>query len=108
MPSALPEDIQLFISRFQELRKKTGNWSQLVLKGAQLRELPEHAGVQIILCKNHAVDEKELAEEVEQTVLRELNVKMKIQVCTPDSDPRFEDPVIDLSGLIDMEIDIEE
>ena len=108
MPSALPEDIQLFISRFQELRKKTGNWSQFVLKGAQLRELPEHAGVQIILCKNHAVDEKELAEEVEQTVLRELNVKMKIQVCTPDSDPRFEDPVIDLSGLVDMEIDIEE
>ena len=45
---------------------------------------------------------------MEQTVLRELNVKMKIQVCTPDSDPRFEDPVIDLSGLIDMEIDIEE
>lgn len=107
-PSALPEDIQLFISRFQELRKKTGNWSQFVLKGAQLRELPEHAGVQIILCKNHAVDERELAEEVERIVLEELNVKMKIQVCTPDSDPRAEDPVIDLSEMVNMEIDIEE
>ena len=108
IPSALPDDIQLFISRFQELRKKVGSWSQFVLKGAQLRELPEHSGVQIILCKNHAVDEKDLAEEVEQAVLKELNVKMKIQVCTPDSDPRFEDPVIDLSGMVNMEIDIEE
>lgn len=107
-PSALPEDIRLFISRFQELRKKIGSWSQMVLKGAQLRELPEHAGVQIVLCKNHAVDENELAEELEQVVLKELNVKMKVQVCTPDSDQRPEDPVIDLTGLVDMEIDIDE
>lgn len=108
IPSALSEDIQLFISRFQELRKKTCNWTRFVLKGAQLRELPEHTGVQIILCKNHAVDEKELADEMEQLVLKEINVKMKIQVCTPDSDPRSSDPVIDLSGLVNMEIDIEE
>lgn len=108
IPSALPEDLQLFISRFQELRKKTGNWSQFVLKGAQLRELPEHAGVQVILCKNHAVDEKELAEELERLILKELNVKMKVQVCTPENDFRPEEPMIDLSGLIDMKIEIDE
>ena len=79
-PSALPEDIQLFISRFQDLRKKTCSWSRFVLKGAQLRELPEHTGIQIILCKNHAVDEKELAEEVEQVVQKELNVQMKLGI----------------------------
>ena len=107
-PSALPEDIQLFISRFQDLRKKTCSWSRFVLKGAQLRELPEHTGIQIILCKNHAVDEKELAEEVEQVVQKELNVQMKIQICTPGSDPSPEDPVIDLSEMVHMEIDIEE
>lgn len=107
-PSALPEDIQLFISRFQDLRKKTCSWSRFVLKGAQLRELPEHTGIQIILCKNHAVDEKELAEEVEQVVQKELNVQMKIQICTPGSDLSPEDPVINLSEMVHMEIDIEE
>ncbi len=108
IPSALPEDIQLFIGRFQELRKKTGRWGQMVLKDAQLRELPGHAGIQIILCKNHAVDEDGLAEEMEQVIRRELNVEMKVQVCTPDSDQRPEEPVIDLTGLVDMEIDIDE
>lgn len=106
-PEALPRDIQEFIGRFQEIRKKTGSWSQLVLKGAQCRELPEHAGVQIILCKEHAVDEKELAEEVEQVVERELNVRMKVQICTPKTDTRALEPVIDLSKAINMDIDIE-
>lgn len=105
---ALPEDIRRFIENFQELRKKAGSWQQMVLKGAQCRELPEHTGVQIILCKNHAIDENELAERLEQLTEQEMNVKMKVQVSTPDSDPRAADPVIDLSGFIDMEIEIEE
>lgn len=106
-PEALPKDIQEFIGRFHEIRKKTGSWSQFVLKGAQCRELPDHAGVQIILCKEHAVDEKELAEEVEQVVERELNVRMKVQICTPKTDTRALEPVIDLSKAINMDIDIE-
>lgn len=107
-PETLPGDIKTFISRFQELRKKTGTWSQFVLKGAQCRELPEHAGIQIILCKNHAVDEKELAEEVEQVILRELGAGIHVQVSMPDNDLRAGEPVIDLSGFIDMPIDIDE
>lgn len=107
-PEALPEDIRNFISRFQEFLSKMSPWSRNLLKGAQCRELPEHAGVQIILCKNHAVDEKELAEEMEQIIQKELNVEMNIQVSVPENDPRAEEPVIDLSGLIDMEIDIDE
>ncbi|MFG6333437.1 MAG: DNA polymerase III subunit gamma/tau [Lachnospiraceae bacterium] len=105
---ALAEDVQTFIGRFQELRKKAGPWLRSVLKGAQCRELPEHAGVQIVLCRNHAVDEKELAERVEELIERELKVKMKVQISTPDSDPRAEEPAVDLSGLIDMEIVIED
>ncbi|MDE6960664.1 MAG: DNA polymerase III subunit gamma/tau [Lachnospiraceae bacterium] len=105
---ALSEDTRAFIDRFQELRKKTSTWSQFVLKGAQLRELPGSTGMQIILCKNHAVDEKDLSAEVEQVIEREMGVKMHIQVCTPGSDPRAEEPVIDLSGMIDMEIDIDQ
>lgn len=106
-PDALPKDIQEFIGRFQEIRKKVSSWSQFVLKGAQCRELPEHQGVQIILCKDHAVDEKELAEEVEQVIERELQVRMKVQVCTPNTDTRPMEPVIDLSKAINMDIDIE-
>ncbi len=64
--------------------------------------------MQIILCKNYAVDEKELAGELEQIARRELNVELGIQVSTPESDARAEEPVIDLSGFINMEIDIEE
>ncbi len=107
-PEALSEEIRTFIGRFQELRKKTGTWSQFVLKGAQCRELPEHGGIQIILCKNHAVDEKELAEEVEQVILKELGCSIHVIVSMPDSDPRSEEPVIDLSGFIDMPIDIDQ
>lgn len=73
-----------------------------------MRELPGSTGMQIILCKNHAVDEKDLSAEVEQVIEREMGVKMHIQVCTPGSDPRAEEPVIDLSGMIDMEIDIDQ
>ena len=107
-PEALPEDIQNFLSRFQELRKKVSPWFQMVLKGAQCRELPEHAGVQIVLCKNHPVDETELAAEIEQMVLREMNLRLKIQISIPGEDERAGEPVIDLSGFIDMKIDIDE
>ncbi len=107
-PEALPDDIRMFLSRFQELRRKVGAWSQNVLKGAQCRELPEHAGVQIILSRNHAVDEKELAEELEQVIEQELNVKMKVEINTPEQDERAWEPVIDLSGMINMEIEIDE
>lgn len=106
-PEALPKDIQEFIGRYQEIRKKTGSWSQFVLKGSQCRELPDHAGVQIILCKEYAVDEKELAEEIEHVIEKELNVRMRVQVCTPKTDTRPQDPVIDLSKAINMDIDIE-
>ncbi|MBS6397736.1 MAG: DNA polymerase III subunit gamma/tau [Clostridiales bacterium] len=106
-PEALPADIRTFIDRFQEIRRKTGSWSQFVLKDAQCRELPEHGGVQIILCRDHAVDEKELAEEVEQVIERELNVRMKVQVCTPMTDTRPQEPVIDLAKSINMDIDID-
>lgn len=106
-PEALPKDIQTFIGRFQEIRKKTGSWSRFVLQGAQCRELPDHAGVQIILCKDHAVDEKELAEEVEQVIERELNVRMRVQISTPKTDTRPSEPVIDLSKSINMDIDID-
>ena len=54
------------------------------------------------------MDEKELAERVEELIERELKVKMKVQISTPDSDPRAEEPAVDLSGLIDMEIVIED
>lgn len=106
-PEALPKDIQTFIGRFQEIRKKTGSWSRFVLQGAQCRELPDHAGVQIILCKDHAVDEKELAEELEQVIERELNVRMRVQISTPKTDTRPQEPVIDLSKSINMDIDID-
>lgn len=106
-PEALPKDIQTFIGRFQEIRKKTSSWSRFVLQGAQCRELPDHAGVQIILCKDHAVDEKELAEEVEQVIERELKVRMRVQISTPKTDTRAQEPVIDLSKSINMDIDID-
>ncbi|MBR5510277.1 MAG: DNA polymerase III subunit gamma/tau [Lachnospiraceae bacterium] len=106
-PEALSKDVQEFIARFQEIRKKASQWSQFVLKGAQCRELPEQGGVQIILCRDHAVDEKELAEEVEQVVERVMNVRMKVQVCTPHTDTRPTEPVIDLSKAINIDIDIE-
>lgn len=106
-PEALPEDIQALIGRFQEIRRKSGPWSQYVLQGAQCRELPDHAGVQIILCKDHAVDEKELAEEMEKVIERELNVRMRVQISTPKTDTRAQEPVIDLTKAINMDIDIE-
>ena len=59
------------------------------------------------MCKDHAVDEKELAEEVEKAVERELKVRMKVQISTPGTDARSQEPVIDLSKVIDMDIDIE-
>lgn len=108
IPEALPEDIRTFVKRFQELRKRLRPWLQMVLKDAQCRELPDHHGVQIVLCQNHAIDEKELAAEVEAMVEEVLKVRLNVQVCTPDSDERAQEPLLDLSGMIDMDIEIEE
>lgn len=105
---ALPEDIKTFISRFQELRKRLRPWSQIVLKDAQCRELPGHGGVQIVLALNHAVDEKELAAEVEDMTEKILNVRFPIQITIPKMDERAEEPMMDLSGVIHMDIEIEE
>lgn len=106
-PEALPEDIRAFVSHFHEIRKKASPWSQFVLKDANIRELPDHSGVQIVLCKNHAVDEKDLEQEVEKLIERELNVHIHVQLCTPQADTRSQEPVIDLSQAIAMDIDIE-
>ena len=107
VPEALPKDVQTLIARFQEIRKKTGGWAQNVLKGAQMRELPGHTGVQIVLNKNHPVDEEALAGEVEQTIEKELHVRMAVQICTPATDTRAQEASIDLSDMIHMDIDIE-
>ena len=104
---ALPEDVRTFVKRFQELRKRLRPWLQMVLKDAQCRELSDHGGVQIVLCQNHAADEKELAEEVETMVEEVLHVQLHVEVCTPDTDERAQEPVLDLSGMIDIDIDIE-
>lgn len=106
-PEALPEDVQMFIGRFQELRKKLGGMNSVMLKGASLRELPDHTGVQILLARDLPVDERELAETLEQMIDRELHVRMKVQISTPRTDTRPQEPKLDLSGAIDMDIDIE-
>lgn len=105
---ALPEDIKTFISRFQELRKRLRPWSQIVLKDAQCRELSGHSGVQIVLALNHAVDEKELAAEIEDITEKILNVRFPIQITIPKMDERAAEPMMDLSGVIHMDIEIEE
>jgi len=106
-PAALPKDVQTFIGRFQELRKKMGGMNSVMLKDAAVRELPDHAGVQIILSRELPVDEQELAENVEQMIEKELHVRMKVQISTPRTDTRPQEPVIDLSQAIHMNIDIE-
>ena len=109
-PELLPADIKMFLNRFQEIRKKTGSWARQVLKNAGFRELPDHSGVQIILCRDYAVDEQTLAEEIEQTAAREFQMDIRIQVRTPQTDVGSQDPWIDmddLSNSIDMEIEIE-
>ena len=80
------------------------------MKNAGFRELPDHSGVQIILCRDYAVDEQTLAEEIEQTAAREFQMDIRIQVRTPQTDVGSQDPWIDmddLSNSIDMEIEIE-
>ena len=52
-------------------------------------------------------DTEALAADLEVLVERELGVRMKFQVHTPHNDPRPQEPVADLSGLIDMEIEID-
>ena len=104
---ALSTDVRMFVDRFQELRRKMGGMQSQQLKDAVLRELPDGTGVQIILARELPVDEQELADSVEKMIERELKVRMKVQIHTPHTDPRPQDPVTDLSGFIDMDIDIE-
>ena len=104
---ALSADVRMFVDRFQELRRKMGGMQSQQLKDAVLRELPDGTGVQIILARELPVDEQELAASVEKMIEKELKVRMKVQIHTPHTDPRPQEPVTDLSGFIDMDIDIE-
>ncbi|MDO4261287.1 MAG: DNA polymerase III subunit gamma/tau [Eubacteriales bacterium] len=106
---ALSEDARLVVDNFQRLRKKLGGMQGPQLKDAVCRELPDGSGVQIILARDLPVDEAALAEDVAALIERELGVRMKVQVNTPQTDPRPQEPVAALSGLdmIDMEIEIE-
>lgn len=106
----LPADTRMFLDRFQEIRKKTGSWARQVLKNAGYRELPDHSGVQIILCRDYAVDEQALAEEIQQTAAEEFQMKIRVQVRTPQTDTDSKEPWIDMGELrdsIDMDIEIE-
>lgn len=80
---ALSTDVQMFVDRFQELRRKMGGMQSQQLKDAALRELPDGTGVQIILARELPVDEQELADSVEKMIERELKVRMKVQIHTP-------------------------
>ena len=104
---ALPEDVQTFIGRFQEIRRKLGGMNSVILKDASLRELPEHTGVQIILSRDWPVDEQELSQAVEEMTEKMLNVHMKVQISIPGTDTRAEEPALDLSGLVGMPIELE-
>ena len=97
----------MFMGRFQELRRKMGGMQSQQLKDAVCRELPDGSGIQVILGRELPVDEQALAADLEMLVERELGVRMKFQVHTPHNDPRPQEPVADLSGLIDMEIEID-
>ena len=104
---AMSEDVQLFINRFQELRRKMGGMQSQQLKDAVVRELPEGAGIQVILGRELPVDEQALSEDLQRMIEKELHVQMKVQVHTPHTDPRPQEPVADLSGFIDMEIEVD-
>ena len=100
----------MILDRFEEIRKKTGSWARQVLKNAGYRELPDHSGVQIILCRDYAVDEQALAEEIQQTAAEEFQMKIRVQVRTPQTDTDSKEPWIDMGELrdsIDMDIEIE-
>lgn len=107
LQEALSEDVQQFVKRFQEFRKKLGGMQAQQLKGAVCRELPDHSGAEIILGRELPVDEQALARDLEQLVEKEMQVRMNIKVHTPRSDPRPEEAVLDLSGLINMEIEVD-
>ncbi|MCD8249004.1 MAG: DNA polymerase III subunit gamma/tau [Lachnospiraceae bacterium] len=107
LPEALSEDVQQFVKRFQEFRKKLGGMQAQQLKGAACRELPDRLGAEIILSRELPVDEQALAQDLERLVEKEMQVRMSIKVHTPHSDPRPEEAVLDLSGLIDMEIEVD-
>ena len=104
---ALPQDVQDFIERFPQIRKKMGGMNSVLLKDASLRPLPDYSGVQIILGRELPVDEGALAEAAEQTIEKELKVHMKVQISTPRTDNRASEPAFDLSQAIYMDIDIE-
>jgi hypothetical protein len=81
--------------------------NSVLLKDANVRELPDHGGVQIILRENLPVDEVQLSADVEAMIEKELHVSMKVQISTPQTDARPQEPVIDLSQAIAINIDIE-
>ncbi|MCC8163757.1 MAG: DNA polymerase III subunit gamma/tau [Lachnospiraceae bacterium] len=107
LPEALSEDVQQFVKRFQEFRKKLGGMQAQQLKGALCRELPDRSGAEIILGRELPVDEQALAQDLGRLVEKEMQVRMNIKVHTPHTDPRPEEAVLDLSGLIDMEIEVD-
>jgi len=103
----LPTNVKEFVERFSQLCKKASPMYRLMLKDAQARELPEHSGVQIILKENYAVDENELAMELERLATEELHSQIKVNVSMPKTDKRSGEASIDLSKSIDMEIEID-
>ncbi len=105
---ALPEDVRTFVERFPELRRKLGGMDSVFLRDASLRELPGHDGVQIILAREDLpVDAVQLAQDVERMIEREMKVRMSVQISTPRTDTRPQEAVLDLSEVINMEIEIE-
>ena len=92
---------------FRSLRRKMGGMQSQQLKDAVVRELPEGAGIQVILGRELPVDEQALSEDLQRMIEKELHVQMKVQVHTPHTDPRPQEPVADLSGFIDMEIEVD-
>ena len=102
---AMSADVRMFVDRFQELRRKMGGMQSQQLKDAVVRELPDGAGVQMILAENCRWMSRSLqtaaAYDRERT-----SGQMKVQVHTPHTDPRPQEPVTDLSGFIDMEIEL--
>lgn len=76
----MSQDVQMFMGRFQELRRKMGGMQSQQLKDAVCRELPDGSGIQVILGRELPVDEQALAADLEMLVERELGVRMKFQV----------------------------
>ncbi len=106
LPEALSEDVQQFVRRFQEFRKKLGGMQAQQLNGALCRELPDRSGAEVILGRELPVDEQALAQDLQRLVEKEMQVRMNIKVHTPHTDPRPQEAVLDLSG-VNMEIEVD-